>query len=52
MVHEFGRDLQKHPVGYQDLKWGMIAALGAEFELTSTQIREWVDAQTPEITAH
>jgi hypothetical protein len=43
MVHEFGEDLSKHPVHYQEFKFDVIAGLEGEFELSSIDIKQWLE---------
>lgn len=47
MVHEFGRDLSKHPQHYQDFKWAFVARFPDTFTLTSTEILSWVSRYDP-----
>jgi len=44
MVKEFGRDLDRHPVHYQDFKWSVVARLpGHEpWKLSSVNVRDAV----------
>lgn len=44
MVNEYGRDLERHPLKYQDVKWWIVAALAfADFEFTSASFRGQVE---------
>lgn len=44
MVNEYGCDLEKHPIHYQELKRGIVAKFHPTgFSCTSEQIRDWIN---------
>lgn len=44
MICEFGRDLELHPVSYQEFKRGIIAKFpqNKPFELTTSEVKAWI----------